>query len=487
MNRCAGLITVPHSQPVGSVIRKRETIARMSSNLAGRVFLACSVISSLLSSRVEGGSVSLAWNPNPDPSVLGYTLHYGLASDNYTATLDAGANLSMTVEGLDEGATYFFAVSAYGDDGMESSNSEEVSGTVPYPSLILFEPSSQTAQAGAVVVISVDAIGAPPVTFQWFNGVSPITGGTHSLLTLSKISDADDGNYTVVVSDSNGSVTSAVATVTVVDSRSVLDAIPGALGTLLRADGASVSGKLLAEIAAPNLAALIASAAGTYNGLFYQTDDGGMPAIAVQTAGLLTQCVVDAQGNYAGAIYVDGLSNSISGAFNAAGTASATVGRAAAGLSDLGVALHLDLTAGALQMTGIVSNLDQGDPWTAVLTAEPGTNAFGQSPNFFLFIPPMNGLTAGYVTGVEGNGVVSLLGMMGDGTAFSQDAPVSSDGNMPLFIQLYGQSGLLAGWVNVFGSPATSLLTWICPSGQTSSGFTNVVEATITPSIATVP
>jgi hypothetical protein len=457
----------------------------MSSNLDARVFLACSVIWLLLCSRVEGGSVLLAWNPNNSPSVAGYTLYYGLVSHNYTATMDAGTNWSMEVEGLDEGATYFFAVGAYGDDGTETNDSEEISVTIPFPPVIILEPSSQTAQAGAAVVIFVDAIGAPPVTFQWFNGVARISGGTNSILTLPRISNAEAGNYTVVVSDSNGSVTSAVATVKVVDSPSVLSAKTRASGTLLDAADATPRDKLLTALAAPSLVAPIASAAGTYNGLFYQTNNGGMPAIATQTAGLLTHCVVDAQGNYTGSIYVAGLSSAISGAFDAAGNGGATIGRAAAGLSDLGVALHLDLTAGTLPMTGIVSNLDQGDPWTAVLTAELETSAFAQPPNLLLVIPPINELSAGSVTGVECDGVISLFGVLGDGTTFSQNAPVSEDGSMPLFIQLYGQSGLLTGWVNVFGSPSTSVLTWICPSGPASSGFTNVVEATITPAAAT--
>jgi hypothetical protein len=462
-------------------------------------------------SRVEGSNVLLAWDPSPSPAAAGYALHYGLASHNYTAMLDAGTNLSITVEGLDEGTNYFFAISSYENDGTESTNSDEISVTapfadsandnggtettnsgeigmtIPFPPLIIFEPSAQTAQVGAKVVMSVVAIGTPPVTFQWFNGATPITGGTNSLLTWPHISEANAGDYTVVVNDSDGSVTSAVATVTVIGSPSGMNTISGALGTLLRAENASPSGKLLAVLAAPGLVGSVASAAGTYNGLFYQTNDGGMPALSVETAGLLTNCVVDAEGNYTGAIYVGGLSNFISGAFDASGNGSATVDRTAAGLSDLGVALQLSLTDGEMQMTGIVSNLDQGNPWMSVLTAKLETNAFDQSQNFLLAIPPISGLPGSDITGVGGGGVFSLLGMLGDGTIIWQDAPVSTDGSLPLFIQLYGQSGLLAGWVNVFGNPSTSVLTWICPSGPTTSGFTNIVEATVTPTVAADP
>ncbi len=517
----------------------------MNNSLAARAFLACSLVCFLLCSRVEGASVSLAWDPSPSPSVVGYAVYYGLVSEIYTETADAGMNWSMTVDGLDDGVTYFFTVRAYDGDGVESVNSDEISVTIdtstvgsiastnsgessvtnsasnddglgstnstegsvtngvgndgptvssnspdssvtiPYPPLIIFEPSSQTAQAGAAVSLLVDAVGTPPVTFQWYDNGELVSGGTNSLLSLPQISDANAGDYTVVVTDSGGSVTSDVAVVTVVDSPSRLNAMSGDLGTLLRGASAPLGGKLLAVLSAPNLIAPTASAAGTYNGLFYPTNDWGAPEITLQTAGILCNCVVDSQGDYSGTIYLAGLSNSISGTFDAAGNGSAILDRASTGLSDLGVALHLNLTPGTFQISGLVSNLDQGDPWTAVLMAEMETNAFALSPDFLILIPSVNGW--GAVTGVESGGVISLGGMLGDGTAISQIAPVSSDGNLPLFIQLYENGGLLAGWVNIFGSPSTCMLTWICPSGPATAGFTNVIEAAVTSELAPGP
>ncbi len=459
----------------------------MSRNFDAGVFLACGVVALLLCGRVEGGSITLAWDPSPSSSVAGYSLYYGLVSGTYTAKLDPCTNCIVTVDGLDCGATYFFTVTAYDDRGVESTNSNELGVTIPFPPLILFGPSSQTAQAGATVTLYVDAVGAPPLTFQWFNGGAPISGGTNSLLTLPQVADTNAGDYNVIITDWGGSVTSAVAVVTVIDSASPLTAISGDLGTLLRSAAGPTNNKLLAVLSAPNLIAPIASAAGTYSGLFYPTNDWGMPEITLQTAGILSDCVVDSQGDYTGAIYIAGLSNSIAGIFDAAGNGSATIDRAAAGLSDLGVVLHLSLTTGALQMTGMVSNLDQANPWTAVLYADTATNQFAQSPDFVLVIPPVNGFSSGSVTGIVGDVVITLFGMLGDGTTFVQNAPVSSDGTLPLFIQLNGQAGLLAGWVNVFATPPTSLLTWISPPGLLGPGFTSVVEATVTPSSATTP
>lgn len=455
-------------------------MGRMSSNAGARAFLASIFISSFLCSRAEATGLTLSWNRSGSPSAAGYMVHYGPKSHDYTVELNVGTNLSATMDGLDPGVTYYFAVSAYDVNGFPSGDSDEVSGAIPILPVIKYESPSQTAQAGTTVTLFIDVIGTPPVTFQWYNGTAPVGGGTEPILNLADVSDADAGNYTVVVNDLAGSVTSSVATVTIIDPTSKLNPTASALGALVRPDGgASGDG--------PGAAGTLASAGGTYNGLFYQTNDDGWPAIDVQTAGLLTNCVVDAQGNFTGAIYLDGLSNFISGAFDTAGDASNVVDRAAAGLSELGVALHLDGSLGMLEMTGIVSNLDQGDPWTALLTADPETNVFDQSTSFGLVIPPINGMPGGTITGVEGNGVMSLSGALGDGTTFSQSAPVSIDGSMPLFVQLYGHLGLLMGWVNVFGSPSTAVLTWIDASGQTGAGFTNVLEATVIPADATGP
>ena len=103
-------------------------------------------------------------------------------SHNYTSTLDAGPNCGITVEDLVEGATYFFAISSYNNKGWESIDSEQIRVTVSYPPVIITEPSAQTAQAGTSVAMYVDAIGTPPLLFQWFDGVIPISGATNAVL-----------------------------------------------------------------------------------------------------------------------------------------------------------------------------------------------------------------------------------------------------------------------------------------------------------------
>ena len=95
-------------------------------------FLGVLLILAALSATVSlGQSVTLAWNPSTDPTVVGYNISYGGASGNYTNTLSAGNATNMTIPGLIEGATYYFAATTYNNLGIQSPFSGEVSFIVP--------------------------------------------------------------------------------------------------------------------------------------------------------------------------------------------------------------------------------------------------------------------------------------------------------------------------------------------------------------------
>ena len=85
-------------------------------------------------------SVTLAWNPSTDPTVAGYNLYYGGASGNYTNTLSAGNATNLTVSGLVEGTTYYFAATTYSSSGVQSPFSNEVSYSVPTNTVAVNHP-----------------------------------------------------------------------------------------------------------------------------------------------------------------------------------------------------------------------------------------------------------------------------------------------------------------------------------------------------------
>jgi len=77
------------------------------------------------------GSLSLAWDPSTDPSVVGYRLYLGCASQMYTNVTDVAGLATITISNLIPSTTYYFAVTAYYETGLESEFSGEISYTVP--------------------------------------------------------------------------------------------------------------------------------------------------------------------------------------------------------------------------------------------------------------------------------------------------------------------------------------------------------------------
>jgi hypothetical protein len=67
------------------------------------------------------GAVELAWRPSPDPDLGGYLIYYGTDSGDYfgvdarpgASPIDVGLSVSFIVDGLRDGALYYFAVAAY--------------------------------------------------------------------------------------------------------------------------------------------------------------------------------------------------------------------------------------------------------------------------------------------------------------------------------------------------------------------------------------
>jgi Immunoglobulin domain len=80
---------------------------------------------------------------------------------------------------------------------------------------ITTQPASQAVAIGSNVTFSVVATGNAPLSYQWkFNGGN-LSGKTAPTLALNSVQPADDGNYTVVVSNPIGQATSQPALLSV--------------------------------------------------------------------------------------------------------------------------------------------------------------------------------------------------------------------------------------------------------------------------------
>jgi hypothetical protein len=121
------------------------------------------VLCLLLASSAFAAQVTLAWDVNPDPAVVGYKLYYGLASQSYSVTIDVGSSTTAALSGLEPASTYYFAATDYDGLGQESGFSNEVSYTVPVvdttaPTVSITSPSDgAVVKARSIVTISATA------------------------------------------------------------------------------------------------------------------------------------------------------------------------------------------------------------------------------------------------------------------------------------------------------------------------------------------
>ncbi len=95
--------------------------------------------------------VELTWSPSPNADVAQYNVHFGTQSGSYPNVISYPDISDVIIPGLQDGQTYYFAVSAVDTNGNESVLSNEASYAVPVaPQLTL------QAQASVVTTLAAD-------------------------------------------------------------------------------------------------------------------------------------------------------------------------------------------------------------------------------------------------------------------------------------------------------------------------------------------
>jgi hypothetical protein len=216
---------------------------------------------------------------------------------------------------------------------------------------------------------------------------------------------------------------------------------------------------------------------GTYHGLFYVTNDA-----AENSSGSFVATVTKT-GAFTAKLRLGTGSYSYAGKFSVTGVASKSIRRP--GLTPLTVELQLGLTNGPL--TGAISD----GTWTADLVADAAVyskaNPAPQAGKYTLLIPGSENASAqpggngfGAVT-VSASGTVTFSGILGDGTAVTSASIVSSEGQWPFYVSLYGGKGSILGWLSFTNAGGISGQTgWFKLPQATArlypGGFTNSSE-----------
>jgi hypothetical protein len=146
----------------------------------------------------------------------------GLASDinndgntavNFTTGTTIGGDGNNDGTGLN-GSLSEVAVFNYSLTPAQITQLYADSGGNKLPPIITAQPLSHNAYTNGTTGFSVTAVGAAPLSYQWWQGTSPLAGQTNAWLTLRDVQSSDAGGYSVVITNSYGAVTSAVATLT---------------------------------------------------------------------------------------------------------------------------------------------------------------------------------------------------------------------------------------------------------------------------------
>ena len=174
----------------------------------------------------QAATIVITTQPANQSRVMGQTAQFTLAAVSpfplgyqwfFNSTLIPGAtNATLTVSNVQAGDAGNYAVVVTNNYGSVTSSSATLT-IVLLPS-ITSQPQSQTTYFGATAVFSVTAGGTAPLNYQWrFGGVplfdgGQISGATNAALSIANVQPANLGNYSVVVTNNYGAITSVVAT-----------------------------------------------------------------------------------------------------------------------------------------------------------------------------------------------------------------------------------------------------------------------------------
>ena len=225
---CIGQMHEPSTRPDGSTSAGNEHMIMFDFNnqrIYVNINLDGDLSSTFSQTFISGSSVALNSNINYAMSASNGLLTISVNSVTNSWDLFSGTNYQGHVAtnwDTASGNTLYFKAGDYNQTANPCNCSTDGAKVAFYslshyhaPS-ITNQPISRVVSNGMIATFTVSALGNGNLGYQWcFNATNSLTRATNASLTISNASGVNAGSYTVVVTDSLGSVTSAVAALTV--------------------------------------------------------------------------------------------------------------------------------------------------------------------------------------------------------------------------------------------------------------------------------
>jgi hypothetical protein len=136
------------------------------------------------------------------------------ASGLITGTPTASGTFPVT---LIAGNTLYVTPATAPDPTPVTSSATIIISPPPQPPTIESPPAPLAVVQGASAVLDVAAAGTAPLRFQWLQNSRVLPGKTNAVLAFGSAAATNAGNYSVQISNPDGTVTSPAAALTVLD------------------------------------------------------------------------------------------------------------------------------------------------------------------------------------------------------------------------------------------------------------------------------
>jgi hypothetical protein len=210
---CVGLTGAAKPKPKSSSSPTSGTLSASATNLNfGNVAVGSTSPQTLTLTNSGTAAVTIS---QATVTGAGFSVVGGMSS----VSMAAGQTQAFQVQFAPKAAGNVSGSISIASDATDSSLAVSLSGTGTTTLAITAQPADQSVVVGHAATFSVVATGTGTLTYQWKKSGAAISGATAASYTTPPTTNSDNGaQFTVVVTDSNGSLTSSPAILTVTSS-----------------------------------------------------------------------------------------------------------------------------------------------------------------------------------------------------------------------------------------------------------------------------